>query len=498
MRIFSTEQIRAWDAYTIAHEPIASIDLMERASRAFVDWFYLKFDHTHSVIVVCGTGNNGGDGLAIARMLHDWRYAVSVLIVDSGHRSPDFSANLDRLPGQVPRVVIGPSDSFPDLPEVDVIVDAIFGSGLSRPPEGVYAAAVEAINKSRGVKVAVDIPSGLSADGPSTGPIVKADYTLSFQRPKLSFLVPDSGSYVGDWKVVNIGLHPDYARNTRSSHTWVRAGKIKKLLQRRGTYDHKGTYGHALIIAGSFGKMGAAVLAARGALRSGVGLLTARIPARGYAVMQTAVPEAMVMTDPNEMIFTEPVDTSAYTALGIGPGMGRDDRTAEALGRILEQFRRPVVLDADALNIISEKRHLLAIIPEGSILTPHPKEFERLVGPWNNGFERLQKQRELAQALRSVVVVKGAHTSVAAPDGHLYFNSTGNPGMATGGTGDVLTGVLTSLLAQHYPPVEAAISGVFLHGLAGDLARAVVGEEGLIASDLVDHLPAAFLKIRRT
>ena len=499
MRILSTEQIRKWDAFTIEHEPIASIDLMERASRTFVDWFYLKFDHTHTVTVVCGTGNNGGDGLAAARMLYDWRYAVKVFVVNAGGTpSADFSTNLKRLPEGLECHEITADHEIRDFDDCDVLIDALFGSGLSRPVEGLHARVIDAINNSRAVKVAVDIPSGLMADKPTTGAVVKADYTVSFQRPKLAFFLPDSGGCVGEWKVVDIGLHRDYIRQVESPYTYLRPRQIRRILHRRKKHDHKGTYGHALLIAGSYGKMGAAILAARAALRAGVGLLTTHIPECGFPIMQTAVPEAMALADDDARVFSSPPATGSYTAVGIGPGLGRDSRTVKALSVTLEAYARPMVLDADALNIIAENPDFFSRIPEGSILTPHPKEFERLVGSWSHGFERLEKQRELAQKLKCVVLVKGAYTSVVGPDGAVYFNSTGNPGMATGGTGDVLTGILTGLLAQNYSPVEAAISGVFLHGLAGDMAKVELGEDGLIASDVVDQLPAAFLKIRRT
>lgn len=497
MRILNTEQIRQLDAHTIATEPIASVDLMERASRAFVDWFTLRIEVTKKVGVVCGTGNNGGDGLAIARMLFDWGYAVSVWIVGGASESADFKANRSRLPQGVRQQTIASDTDVVSFDDRDVLVDALFGSGLSRPVTGLYARVIERINASPAWTVAVDIPSGLMADSPSSGAIVEADCTVSFQLPKLAFLLPDSYRFTGEWVTVDIGLDKRFIKEAATSYYFTKARDVQRILRVRSKFDHKGTFGHAMLIAGSYGKMGAAVLASRAALRAGLGLLSLHIPECGYSVLQTAVPEAMVYADVDAKIFSKAPETKSFTTLGIGPGLGQDPRTVAALAATLENFKRPVVLDADALNILAAHRHLQRLIPPGSILTPHPKEFERLAGPSKNGFERLEMQKALAVSLKAVVVLKGAHTSIATETGFVYFNSTGNPGMATGGTGDVLTGILTGLLAQNYTPVEAAIAGVFLHGLAGDLAAEKVGQESLIASDVIESLPEAFLSVRR-
>ena len=498
MRILNTSQIRELDSFTIHNEPVASIDLMERASRAFCDWFTVRIDPTKKVGVVCGTGNNGGDGLAIARMLHEWGYTVRVWIVRGGvSESTDFKTNETRLPPDVEKEGVVDGTEYVDLSGCDVLVDALFGSGLSRPPSGLYARVINVINEADGLKIAVDIPSGLMADSPSALPIVRADYTISFQLPKLAFMLPECHKFTGEWHVVEIGLDKGFIRNASTPYHYTRQKDVGKLLRPRAKFDHKGTFGHALIIAGSYGKMGAAVLACRAALRAGVGLLSLHTPQKGYDIIQTSVPEAMALVDDDASVFTSPPDVTRYDALGIGPGLGQDRRTATALARTLEKFRKPVVLDADALNLLAGNRQLLDTVPQGSILTPHPKEFERLVGIWKNDFERLEMQRQLAVSLRSVIVLKGAHTSIANAAGEVHFNSTGNPGMATGGTGDVLTGILTGLLAQNYSPFEAAVLGVFLHGLAGDIAVSEVGMPSLIASDLISFLSRAFSSVSR-
>lgn len=499
MRILNTRQIREVDSYTIRHEPIASIDLMERASRAFVDWFTLHIEVTNKVVVVCGTGNNGGDGLAIGRMLYEWGYAVRIFILHGGvAESEDFKTNFARLPERLEADHVSDEKHAPSFDGCDVIVDAVFGSGLSRTPAGLYAVAIERMNHAKAIRIAVDIPSGLMADSHSPEPIVRAHYTISFQVPKLALMLPEANVFTGEWVLVDIGLDKDFIRRLSTPYFYTKSKDVQRILRPRSKFDHKGTFGHALLITGSFGKMGAAVLAARAALRSGLGLLSVQVPKCGYGILQTAVPEAMAIVDEDENVFSaSPPELSAYTTLGIGPGLGQDKKTVTALTKTLERFGKPVVLDADALNILGSNRHLLGLVAPGSILTPHPKEFERLTGPWKDDFEGLEMQRQLAVSLRSVIVLKRAHTSIATEKGLIYFNSTGNPGMATGGTGDVLTGVITGLLAQNYTPDEAAVAGVFLHGLAGDLAAAGCGFDSLIASDLVYHLPGAFLKVLR-
>ena len=496
MRILNTKQIRDLDAYTIEHEPITSIDLMERASQAFVDWFTTRIESSKKVGIVCGTGNNGGDGLAIARLLHEWGYAITVWIIQGdAPQSDDFRINLEKMPTNIGRTDVTTADAF--SPQgCDILIDAIFGSGLSREPKALYADVIGTFNKSDAVRIAVDIPSGLMADTHSSGAIVKAHYTVSFQLPKLSFMLPETYPFAGEWVVVDIGLDREFVRNLSTPYFFTRRKDVHRILKDRSKFDHKGAFGHALLIAGSYGKMGAAVLASQACLRAGVGLLTAHVPECGYTVMQTAVPEAMAMVDQDQFIFLKAPDVTAYDTLGIGPGLGQDERTVKALAQTLENFRRPVVLDADALNILGANRHLFHLIPPGSILTPHPKEFQRLTGPWGDDFERLQMQRELATSLRSVIILKGAYTSVAW-EGGVHFNSTGNPGMATGGTGDVLTGILTGLLAQNYSPGEAAILGVFLHGLAGDLAAGELDMNSLTAGDVVTHLAGAFQRVSR-
>lgn len=495
-KILNANQIRELDAYTIKHEPIASIDLMERACKAFAKWFINKFNTSKKVYVVCGTGNNGGDGVGIARLLYEAGYSVVVWVVRGGvAESDDFILNLNRLNGKVPVNHIQSDFNFDSLSfaDCDIVIDAIFGSGLSRPAEGIFKKTIEAINAAHVIRVSVDIPSGLMVDKPSLGAIVKAHHTIAFQNPKLSFLLPESFEFVGEFKVVDIGLHKDCIQQLDTDYYLVQKKDVQATLRHRSKFDHKGTFGHALIIAGSFGKMGAAVLAAKAALRSGAGLLTVHVPACGYEIIQSAVPEAMTSVDEAEQFFTKPPgDIERYSAIGVGPGIGQEHATVKALHQLFELRNEPMVIDADALNILAANRELIHSIPAGSILTPHPKEFERLVGKWKNDFERLERLRDFSARSKCVLILKGAHTSIATPDGKVYFNNTGNPGMATAGSGDVLTGMLTSLLAQGYNATQTAIIGCWLHGMAGDFAKREFGEISLTSTDIINHLPTSF------
>ncbi len=497
LKVFTAQQIKALDEFTIQQEPIASIDLIERACQTFVDWLAERIDTSKKIGIVCGTGNNGGDGLGIARILHDWGYLVKVWIIrGSAKESEDFKTNFSRLPEKLEVIDFPASPSKEIFLSHEVLIDAIFGAGLSRPVTGIYSKAIEAINAAPALRIAVDIPSGLFADKHSSGFVVMAAHTVTFHLPKLAFMMPENNSFVGEWHVVDIGLNKSFIQNTSTPFYFLDKKSIKKILKPRLVFSHKGDYGKALMIAGSYGKMGACVLASRAAMRAGVGLLTVLIPKSGYSILQATVPEAMVSVYHEDEIFTDSVSLDSFDVIGVGPGIGQTKETTAALKTLLTSGK-PMIFDADALNILSANREMLKDIPEGSILTPHPKEFERLAGKWKDDFERLEKQINLAKELRSIIILKGARTSIASPTGTVYFNSTGNAGMATGGSGDVLTGMLTGIIAQKYSPIETAILGVFLHGMSGDLAVRNKGMNSLIASDIIDYLPEAFTSVSR-
>lgn len=491
MKIFNVEQIRAMDAYTIDHEPITSIDLMERASQAFVRWFCNQYVNTRPIAVFCGKGNNGGDGLAIARILSGCGYDVQVFIVEyTLNASDDFRRNLSRLDNHLTPRRIQSENDLPQLPKQIVCIDALLGSGLSRPVDGLLSIVIKHLNALPNRLIAVDIASGLYTDQPNepSDVIIKPGYTITFQLPKLALMLPQNAEYAGEWHVVDIGLSADYIANTKTPFYLTDKSEAEKRIKPRQKFSHKGTYGHAVLLAGSYGKMGAAVLSGRACLRAGVGLLTMHVPACGYEIAQISVPEAMTTIDDAEKHISKVPDLASATAIGIGPGVGQDAATVKALEKILEQAKVPLIIDADALNILSTNRHLLYKLPANTILTPHPKEFQRLAGESSNEYERLEKAQAFSAKYKVIICLKGANTAVVLPNGEVHFNSTGNPGMATGGTGDVLTGIITSLLAQKYTPTDAAILGVYQHGFAGDRAAEARGQTALIASDVIEHL----------
>ena len=503
--VLSAQQVRATDVYTIAHEPIVSIDLMERASCACHAWI---IDPVNGIVgsgrsfqLFCGTGNNGGDGLAIARMLHQDGFDVKAYSVRfSENPSPDFLINEQRL-GEIGLQLhdIGSAADLPSIEPHDVIIDAIFGSGLSRPVTGLCSELIETINTSGAMIIAVDIPSGLFTDpvlplSSETAGVIQAHHTLTFEVPKLSFLLPEGGNNAGKWHLIRIGLDQEFIGQQATDHFLVTEEDVRSILRVRAKFSHKGTYGHALIVSGSYGKMGACVLASEACLRAGAGLVTAHIPRCGYEILQTSVSEVMVEADTGEEHITESGNISTYSSIGVGPGIGMHPQTSIMLHRLLQQVDQPIVLDADALNILAHNKEWIDLLPSESILTPHPKEFERLAGECSSGLERLERQKQFSVKHGIYVVLKGAHTSISTPEGKVYFNNTGNPGLASAGTGDVLTGVLTGLLAQGYSSFQTCVLGVHLHGLAGDLAVERSSQEAMLASELLHDLGTAFAK----
>ena len=499
-KLFETSRIKEIDKYTIENEPIDSIDLVERASTVFVNEFCRRYSSRHNKIYVfAGQGNNGADALAVAAMLIEKGYNVfTYLINPSNMLTEECEINKRRIKEDGNRQFVEVVSSFapPKLEPQDIVIDGLFGSGLNRPLEGGFAKVVDYINHSESTVVSIDIPSGLFGEDNKENDfryIIQADLTLTFEFPKLSFLFPENVAYTGEWKVLPIGLHPDALLKTKTSYGLITDDDIASLINTRERFSHKGNYGHALLIAGSAGKMGAAVLSAKGCMRSGVGLLTVHLPSRGEVIMQTSLPEAMLVIDKNPDYITGLRDISKYSAIGIGPGIGKSDGAREVLEKMLNNAKgKPLVIDADALNIIAENSELLHNLPEGTVITPHTGEFDRLAGTSANAYERIQKARSIASEQKICVILKGAYTAVCTPTGKVFFNTSGNPGMATAGSGDVLTGIILGLLAQGYQTEEASVIGVYLHGIAGNLAAANLSEESMIAGDMIQMLGKAF------
>ena len=501
MKILSSSQLKELDKYTIEHEPIASIDLMERAACALTDAIIRRWDSSFHIVVFAGPGNNGGDALAVARMLSRKGYRVEVFLFNTkGRLSEECQTNLDRLKtcGSVYFTEISTQFDPPTLTESHVVIDGLFGSGLNKPLNGGFAAVVKYINASKAQVVAIDIPSGLMGEDNTYNirpNILRADVTLSIQLPKLSFLFPENEDIVGEWELLDIGLKQSFIDTAISVYSIMEEADIRSLIKPRKRFTHKGTFGHGLLIAGSYGMAGASILSAKACLKSGIGLLTVHVPIHNHDLLQTTVPEAIVQTDIHERYFAQPTHLNRYSALAIGPGLGQEEDTALAMMEQIQGSSLPIVLDADAINILSTHRNWLSRLPKRCILTPHLGELERLIGKCMDTYERLTKVKELAAYLQSYIIVKGAWTTIVTPEGNFYFNPTGNPGMATGGSGDVLTGILLGLLAQGYTREEACRLGVYIHGLAGDIAAEAQTEIGMTAHDIVEALPVAWKKI---
>lgn len=487
MKVLSSQQIREADQYTIANEPIKSIDLMERASQAFVVKFLGLHPEKQPVYIFCGTGNNGGDGLAIGRLLLAQGWQVEIFVIgDAANGSPDFTTNLNRL--NTYHSIAGAND-FPEIPPNSIIIDGLFGSGLTRPVEGLHAELIEFLNGRVAQRMAIDIASGLFSDQPLPANAIafKPDYTIAFQVPKLVFFLPECGSYVGYWRVLDIGLNRKFIDTLDTNYYLTQKKHVCSLIPVRSTFTHKNKVGRLLIVAGSKGKIGAAVLCARAAFRAGAGLVNVHAPSCATEILQISVPEAMVSLDTGESIIENIPNTEDVVA--IGPGLGTDPITVDAMKSFLQTSTSPIVVDADGINILAENPDLIKLLPEESILTPHPGEFKKLVGEWKNDFDKLDKLRTFCSRHHLNVVLKGAYSAVCDSYGVVYFNPTGNPGLATAGSGDVLTGVVGALLAQGASPNDALRLAVFLHGAAGDEAVRRMEAPWIQASDIVDSLP---------
>ncbi len=500
MKVFSAKQLREADRATLEKQDISSTDLMERAASLVFEEIHKRLQGAEiPVKIFCGIGNNGGDGLVIGRYLLEKGYNVTFYIVNySDQRSKDFLINYDRVKNMSNKwpVLLKSEEDFPEIKLGDFVVDAIFGVGLNRPLVDWVANLVQHINASEAFVLAVDMPSGLMADQATKAKdsIVKADYTISFQSAKLAFYMPQTATYVGELQILDIGLDREYLQETPTTAQLIGKLEAKTLYRPRNKFSHKGTYGHALLVGGSYGKIGSICLSATAAMRSGAGMVTVFAPKCGYDIIQTVLPEAMVITDENENHLSNIEYDLDPDVIGFGVGVGTKKETIDAFEGLLKKNKKPMVIDADGLNILSKKGSLLKLLPEASVLTPHPKELERLIGSWENDFEKIEKARELTKKYKIILVLKGAYSFIVTPN-DLYINTSGNPGMATAGSGDVLTGVIIALVSQGYQPLLAAVLGVYLHARAGDLAAEKLSYESVIAGDIAKHIGAAIFDL---
>ncbi len=497
MKLFSTSQIRDIDRLTIENEPVSSINLMERASDSLFRWFASNISADKRVAIFAGPGNNGGDGLALARMLIESGYSIDVYLLSATSYSIDYQENLKRLKNQgivIPHNIQTEND-FPKIDSNSIIVDALFGSGLTKPLAGSAAHLVNFINGCNTKIISIDMPSGLFGEEnpfPNNNSVIKSGITLTLQFPKLSFFFAENNQFIGKWIILPIGLSPDAINSTSTLYNYIDSSSVTPVIKMRGSFGHKGDYGHCLVIAGSIGMMGAAVLSSTSCIKSGSGLVTAHVPKIGYSILQQSIPEVMVEIDENDYCFTSISPLSKYSAIAIGSGIGKDQRSVDGFHKLFKEVKAPLIIDADGLNILAENPKLMELIPAMTVITPHPGEFDRLFGKCYSGFHRLKIAIDKSAKNNIIIVLKGAFTQIVCPDGRVYFNSTGNPGMATGGSGDVLTGVITSLLGQGYNPVDSSILGAYIHGMAGDLAADKKGVDGITASDIINYLSDAF------
>lgn len=500
MKIFSKAQIYEGDQLTAKKQGITSTELMEHAGVQIFNWIHTRMQGAQVPIhVFCGIGNNGGDGLVVARHLITYGYNVHTYIVNcSDKRSKDFLINYDRIKQTTKDwpLLLSCKDDFPQINPNDIIIDAVFGIGLNRPINEWVKNLFQQFKASKAFTLAVDIPSGLYTDHvpEDENAVVWASYTLTFQSPKLVFFLPDTAKYTVQWEILDIGIDPEYISTLQTEVELIGKHEVLPLYTPRDKFSHKGQFGHALIIGGSYGKIGAVTLASKAALSSGVGLVTAYIPKCGYTAIQSSFPEAMVITDSDDAFISNIEFNIEPTTIAIGVGLGMESQTIKAFEDFLKANKRQLVIDADAINILAKNKILLKSLPKQTVLTPHPKELERLIGSWKDDFDKLKKAKALSKKYNVIIVIKGANTITVFQD-KLYVNSTGNPGLATAGTGDVLTGIITGLITQGYEPLPATIFAIYLHGKSADIAVEALGYQSLIASHIIETLGDAYIDL---
>ncbi len=500
MKLFSKEQIYEGDKLTTERQNISSTDLMERAGTQIFNWIHTRMQGAQVPIhIFCGIGNNGGDGLVLARHLITHGYNVITYIVNcSDKRSKDFLINYDRIKNVTkdwPKMLTCQAD-FPEFYADDIIVDAIFGIGLNRPPNDWVQELFQKFKASKAFTLSIDIPSGVYTDKSveNENAAVHANYTLSFQSPKLVFFLPETAKYTVQWEALDIGIDKDYLMQTETEVELISKMEVLPLYKPREKFSHKGDFGHVMILGGSYGKIGSVNLASSAALRSGAGLVTAYIPKCGYQSLQTALPEVMVISDDSEASISNINFDIEPSVIGIGVGLGTTAETAKTFESFLKMNKVPLVIDADGLNLLSKKKILLKLVAKQTILTPHPKELERLVGKWSDDFDKLKKVKAFSKKYDVIVIIKGAY-SITVYEDKLYINTTGNPGMATAGSGDVLTGMISGLVGQGYEPLAAGIFGTYLHGKSADISVEDYGYQSLIASHIIETMGKAYIDL---
>ncbi len=507
MKLFTSQATKLLDQAAIEYESITSLDLMERAAKSITNEICQMVSPEHRIYIFAGPGNNGGDALATARLLIERGYRPVTYLFNtlaSHHLSSNCEINRRRLIECSPLGFHEITNSLrqfspPSITPDDVIIDGLFGTGLKEPIEGGFATLVRYINDSKAFVISLDIPSGLYSEWNQNNldeRIVHAHLTLTLQSPKLAFFFAENEKFIGKVRVLDLELHPQAIADIETPYHLITEADTAQRLHRRKRFSSKHNYGHLLLAAGQYSMTGAAILSARAALHSGAGLVTVHSPRCSHLILQTAVPEAIYSPDKGENHIEQIPVHPRYSAIAVGPGMGCNETTFATFSHLIQEAKQPLLLDADALNCIAQDTSIVRVLPSNTILTPHIYEFERIFGAENSDEIRFKNLTYIAKKYDLIIALKGAYTTVALPDGTVYINTSGNPGMATAGSGDVLTGVIGSLLAQGYPPHEATIIGVYLHGLAGDLATKTHSEEYITAGDIIAHLGKAFKQIK--
>jgi len=495
LKVLSSKNLKSLDLKTIENQNISSLILMRRACDSFITWFLSQFSKSNKIQIFCGFGNNGGDALLISNILYDIGYNIKVYFLNHQKKiSNNCLIQLNNLNDKIPVQDIN-ENIISKIKDSEIIIDGLFGYGLSRKLENPCIGLVKHLNNLKGKKISIDIPSGISSDKVIGDVFFKSDYTFTFQTPKLSFFFPEYINLIGKVIIRDIGLDKDILDKLSPLASLIEKNDIRKKMINRSLISHKGTFGHGLIISGSKGKMGACIMSCKASLKSGIGLLSVYVPKVGESIIQTSLPEAMTITDINNNHISTIPKLEVFNSIGIGPGIGLHKDTEKAIVKLIKNSKIPLVIDADAINIISRNKNILKFLPKNSILTPHPKEFKRLAGTYKDSNQRIKLQKKLSRKFKLNILIKGPFSMMTDIDGNLFINTTGNPGMATGGSGDVLTGIITGLIGRGYNSFNAMIMGVYIHGLSGDISKKNLGEESLIATDLIDNLPKAFKKI---
>lgn len=502
MKIFSTENIRKIDRVTIEDEGVSSQELIRRVAEGVTGEIVGRWSPSTPVVIFAGSGNNGADALVVGRLLLEAGFYPRILLFN--FKGNSLSRDCDQAKrdllatGYKGLVEIIDRAELPSLTPDHLVIDGLFGSGLRDPLEGGFMMLARVISESGATVISIDVPSGLFGDWNARvigRNVVHATLTMAVQFPRLSFLLGDNAELVGRWKVIDIGLSSRAIMETPTKYFYVERDEVRAVLKPRKQFSSKADYGHALLFAGCYGMAGAAVMAARGALRSGVGKLTVHSARATFPVLQSQVPEALFSPDRQEYVISDMSARFSCTAIGVGSGIGTNDATRGAFETLIKSYKRPLVIDADALNAIAQNQTLLDHIAPGSILTPHAGEFDRIFGTQTSDEGRLLKAIEVSHRYKLLIVLKGRYTATVRPDGKVFFNSSGTPAMATAGSGDVLTGIITSLLAQGYKPETASVAGVYIHGLAGEIAAETEGEYGTTAMDIASCVGRAIKSV---